>query len=264
MARSSFKNKTRSLQPAVMKLHFAVAVPEGGSSTNYISISHCVSRLNRRFYRQGLNWAVANVKVVQQPGITAATGSSAYVNTIPHTWAVANAWMKTYALWKRQQDEALAQTDSSETAARFRDFKISMEEGHVVGTDLSPCNLGPGRLVGPHLPGLMQNGEVAISEEWVSSEIVIPHDGGVGVAGQYDLHMVGPDVGAPVNSKGMINGYQESRATPTSPDPSGPVISGSFLAEMFDVGSTLDEVAVNAQNRNDELPYDQDDYPGGS
>ena len=264
MAKRKYNQKARALQPAVMKLNFVVDAPgAAGYSTSYISISHCVSQLNRRFYRQGLNWAVANVKVTMQPA--AAGGSTYTLNTIPHTWSVANAWQKTFSLWKKQQDEALEATDSLETVARYRDFKISMEEGHVVGTDLRPVNLGPGRNpLGPIPLGILASEDMLGSEEWVSSEIVIPNDGGPGVAGQYDLHMVGPDAGAPVNSKGMIHGYQESRATPTSPDPSGPIISGSFLAEMFDVGSTLDEVAVNAQNRNDELPYDQDEYPGGS
>lgn len=260
MAKNNSYRKARTLQPAVMKLYF-IADANGHS---YVSISHSASRMNRRFYRQGLNWAVKNVSVVTLPAVSSALGSIAYVNTIPHTWSTANAWMKTFSLWKKQQDDALAVTDSEETVARYRDFKISMEDGHVVGQDLSPVNMGPGRVVGPFPTYVVTSGPVAISEEWVSSEIVIPNDGGPGVAGQYELHMVGPDAGAPSNSKGMIEGYANSRATPFNPDPVGPLVSTSFLSEMFDVGSTLDEVAVNAQNRNDELPYDQDDYPGGA
>lgn len=261
MAKRKYNQKARALQPAVMKMNFVVAT---NAASQYISLSHCASRLNRRFYRQGLNWAVANVKVTTLPALNSALGSVCYVNSIPHTWSVANAWLKTMKLWKKQQDEALASSDSLETAARWRDFKISMDNQHVVGTDLDPVTLGPGTVVGPFPTHVAFNSDLSISEEWLSSEIVLPNDGGPGVAGQYRLHMVGADVGGPTNSKGMIQGYADSRATPTSPDPTGPVISGSFLAEMFDDGSTLDEVAVNAQNRNDELPYDQDAYPGGS
>ena len=118
MAKRSYKNKTRSLQPAVMKLHYRV--PLGSpDSINYISISESVSRLNRRFYRQGMNWAVANVRFNMLPKQSTSIGMEVYVNTIPHTWSVANAWMKTYALWKKQQDDALSMTDSLDTAARF-------------------------------------------------------------------------------------------------------------------------------------------------
>jgi len=252
------KSKARTLQPAVMKMNFVV--PQG-TQTSYISISHSVSRLNRRFYRQGLNWAVANVTVTQLPAAATGSGSTAYVNTIPHTWSVANAWMKSFSLWKKQQDEALENSDSIETAARFRDFKISMEDGHTVGTDLSPVSIGPGRTFGPFQTGLLAGQQIDPSEEWMSSEIVVPNDGAPGNVNQYNLHMVGVDV---PTSKGMIQGYADSRDVPQSPDPAGPLVSASWMQEMFDVGNDNLLVANNAQDRNNELPYDQDAYPGGS
>lgn len=260
MAKRKFNQKARALQPAVMKLHFVVPADE--DSINYISISHCVSRLNRRFYRQGLNWAVANVKVTQQPGSTSPGGSTSYVNTIPHTWTVANAWMKSYSLWKKQQDEALENSDSLDMAARFRDFKISMEDTHTVGTDLSPVNLGPGRIVGPFQTGIISSGAVAASEDWLSSQIVIPNDGAPGVTNEYLLHMVGPDA---AGSKSMIQGYAESRNLPTSPDPTSMPggVDESWMQQMFDVGDDSSDVTNNAQFRNNDLPYDQTDYPGG-
>jgi len=255
------KSKTQRLQPAPMKLYFGVDVAEGGSSTSYISIAHALSRLNRRFYRQGYNYAVANVKITQYPSNPAASGSTSYVNTLPHTWPTANSWMKSYSLWKEQQDEALAESGSQETVARFRDFKISMEDGHTVGTDLTPGTMGPGRTLGPFLPGPLSGGFALPSDEWQSSQIVIPNDGAAGVTNEYLLHMVGADT---AGSKGMIQGYADSRAVPTSPDPSGPLVKDSWMAEMFDVGNQSNEVLVNAQLHNNELPYDQDEYPGGS
>ena len=257
MARTK-QTKARALQPAVMKMYFIAGY---NSAQQIVSLSHSASRLNRRFYRQGLNWAVKNVSVTTLPAATPALGSVAYVNTIPHTWASANAWMKSYTLWKRQQDEALANSDSQETAARFRDFKISMEDGHTVGSDLSPVNMGPGRIVGPFPTHVVTSGPVLVSEEWMPSEIVIPNDGAPGVTNQYTLHMVGPHVAG--TSKGLIQGYADSRAVPTSPDPSGPNIFNSWMQEMFDVGEDTGFVTNNAQNTNDELPYDQLDYPGG-
>jgi len=190
MARRSYKNKTRTLQPAVMKLNFAVP---HGTQTSYLSISHCVSRLNRRFYRQGLNWAIANVKITQLPASAVGSGSTCYVNSLPHTWSTANAWMKSFSLWKRQQDEAMALTSSQETVARYRDFKISMEDGHTVGTDLSPVSIGPGRTFGPFATGILTGQQIDPSEEWVGSQIVVPNDGAAGVNTEYSLHMVGAD-----------------------------------------------------------------------
>jgi len=257
------KTKTRSLQPAVMKLHFAVPVPEGGTSTSYIDISQCVSRLNRRFYRQGLNWAIGNVKVTQQPGSTLPGGGTAYVSTIPHSWTVANSWVKAYHAWKTQQDEAVDAAGAESAVARFRDFKVSMESGHVVGSGLSPVNMGPGRLLGPFQTGLITNGAVDASEEWIGSQIAIPNDGAPGVTNEYTLHMVGELDSALGNSKGIIEGYALSRSYPQSPDPIAPGVSAGWMAEMIDVGDDSGLVVSNAEYNNNELPYDQNEYPGG-
>lgn len=249
--------KARALQPAVMKMYF---IADKNASQAIVSISHSASRLNRRFYRQGLNWAVKNVSVTTLAPTNPTLGSVAYVNTIPHTWTSANSWMKSYSLWKKQQDEALASTESVHTAARFRDFKISMEDGHTVGTDLSPVNMGPGRVVGPFPTHVVTSGPVLASAEWEASQIVIPNDGAPGVTNEYQVHMVGPDTGT---SKGIIQGYADSRDRPHSPDPDAPVISLSWMQEMFDVGDDSQQVTDNAQFHNNELPYDQDNYPGG-
>jgi len=257
------KSKVRSLPPAPMKLFFGVPVTEGGSSTSYISISHALSRLNRRFYRQGYNYAVANVKITQYPSKPAASGSTCYVNTIPHTWPSANGWLKAYHAWKDQQDSALEEAGAESVVARFRDFKVSMESGHVVGADLTPGTMGPGRTVGPFLPGPLSGGAVAASEEWIGSQIAIPNDGAPGVTNEYTLHMVGELDSAIGNSKGIIQGYALSRSYPQSPDPVAPGVSAGWMAEMIDVGDDSGLVITNAEYNNNELPYDQDDYPGG-
>ena len=271
MAKRSSYRKARTLQPAVMRINYAI--PAGESSTSYISLSHDLSKLNRRFYRQGLNWAVANVKITSRPAASSAIGSQCYVSTIPHTWAVANSWMKSYSLWNKQQTEALEASNSTDAFARYRDFKVSMEISHVVDEG-SPLNLKPVSVGPPQFPyvgttyGLqISQGPGGIhyidnSEEWVGSEIVVPNDGAAGVNVNYTLHMIGPD--GPL-SKGMIQGYADSRSVPESPAPSMPGnVSTSWMQEMFDVGNDSHDVADNAQNRNDELPYDQIAYPGGS
>lgn len=265
MAKRSFNKKARALAPAVMKLHYAIP-RAGGTSSNYISISNSVSRLNRRFYRQGLNWAVANMKVVllpkatPGPGVTS-VGTEFYASTMPHTWSVANAWMKSFSLWKKQQDEAMANSDSSERIARYRDFKISIDSYHVIGTELQPVSVGPGNAPFPGHIGLqIGNSPLLPSEEWEASQIVLPNLVGPGVTSERTLHMVGPDR---LNSLGMIKGYAESRDVPHTPDPVGPDISQSWMSEMFNVGNDLTEITTNAQFNNDELPYDQTAYPGG-
>ena len=266
--------KAQSLQPAVMKMTFAYSNPLASMPfIGYIDLGKAASQLNRRFYRQGLNWAVANVKVTTAPADSTSIGSTTYVSTLPHTWIVSNAWEKTYRTWRRQQDEALEESGSRDKSARYRDFKIAMESLHVIGSELDPVSMGRPRAPAPGHVGLQIGSAVDAPENWESSLIVIPNDPAAGGAtSEYELHMLGGDAAAtpphkPTSSKGMIKAYALSRNIPQSPDPATaggfPQTSQSFLHQMFDVGEDSDDVTDNAQFRNDELPYNQVAYPGG-
>jgi hypothetical protein len=92
--------------------------------------------------------------------------------------------------------------------------------------------------------------------------VVIPNDGVPGTTNEYLLKMYGP---SDVSAKGIVEGYSQSRSVPQSPDPvTVGSASNSWLARMTDVGDDNPEIIGNAQFENDNLPYDQDDYPGGA
>ena len=65
----------------------------------------------------------------------------------------------------------------------------------------------------------------------------------------------------------MIEAYANSRSVPQSPDPAVPAdvlsATANVYRAMFDVGDNDDQVMDNAVGKNDELPYPQDNYPGG-
>ena len=61
--------KSRKLEPAVQTMIFTL--PNGEST---LDLSQCASIVNRRFYRQGINWVVAGFRIFK-PGATPATGS---------------------------------------------------------------------------------------------------------------------------------------------------------------------------------------------
>ena len=266
MARRSFKNKTRRLEPAVMKLHFFVGA---NAVEQFIDISQCVSALNRRFYRQGLNWAVANMKITMLP-TAGVIPAQAYVNTIPHNWGVANGWLKTMKTWKTQQDNAIAESGSESSVARFRDFKIFADIDHVsagFAANLVPQTMGPGTTLGPYLPGLIPGSAVTLGE-WDESLIVVPNaiadaSGSDVDPTEYKLHMVGVNNNGGL-SRGIIDGYEHSRSYPQSPDPATPAIdnTANWMRLMFDVGNDSSEITENATERNNDLPYPQADYPG--
>ena len=242
------------IQPAVKTVMFTIPgnLP-GVNVTRYADLSQVCSKLNRRFMRQGKVWVVAGFKFI------ASTGWQGEFNVqrLPDTWPVSNAWHKVYATWKKQQDEAIDDSGSQSAVAKYRDFKIHMDVGHVVQTFSS--NLIP----------IDADGTSIDAAEWQSSQIVIPQldpdaSGTLIEPREFSLHMVGPNNHGGI-SRGLISGYAHSRAFPQSPDPVSPAVdlSDNWMRAMFDVGSDSSEIVDNATDRNDDLPYDQDEYPGG-
>lgn len=235
------------LQPAVMTMNFQLSTGEADTYVNdTIDLSQCASILNRRFYRQGKDWAVAGFTILTQ-----GTGELA-VMCLPKTWVTANAWVKTFHAWKKQQDDAVEDAGAGSAVARYRDFKIHADNIHATagfGNNLIPIDL---------------DGDAYLEGEWEASTIVIPNFGSPGTNYEPYLQMVGQDIGGAGGSKAMIKGYENSRAYPHSPDPVSPDIGSNenWLQSMFDVGDNFEDVLDNATDRNDNLPYDQDNYPG--
>ena len=79
--------------------------------------------------------------------------------------------------------------------------------------------------------------------------------------------MLGPHVGAAGarTSIGLILSYGESRATVQTIDPNVPTAaSADPLVNLFDYGTTIDDVIDNLEDENDRPPYSMIAYPGGS
>ena len=232
-----------------MNLYFAnLTVPANGVFIEYIDLSQCASIVNRRFYRQGLNWAVAGFKITT----SADARASFSVFKLQNTWVTGGSWEKTMRHWKEQQDSAVDESGVQSAVARFRDYKIMMDDDHVAawvaaGLDLNVSNILPHQYV----PG-----------EWDTSRIVIPNDGAPGISTEYALKMYG---NSDANAKGIVEGYARSRSVPQSPNPTtANSVSISWLSKMTDVGDENPEILGNAQFENNDLPYDQDAYPGGA
>ena len=229
------------IDPAVKTMEFTFSENE----TGYIDMSQCASILNRRFYRQGLQWAVAGIKIQSNaPGVA----GTVTVSKLPETWVVGAAWQKSMSKWMQQQDKALADMGAEETKGRYNDYKIHMDDNHV--TAGFATNKIPQDLIG----GAFLKGE------WEPTQVVIPNDGGVpGNTVEYLVKMIGNNN---ATAKGIIEGYAFSRSRPQSPDPATPSVQLSWFNELHDDGETNVDVVTNATDRNDELPYDGPDYPG--
>ena len=65
------KKRKNKIEPAVQTLSFQLtSSPFEVSTTDYIDLSQVASLVNRRFYRQGINWAVGGFKFLAAIMIT--------------------------------------------------------------------------------------------------------------------------------------------------------------------------------------------------
>ena len=186
-----------------------------GAATSTIDLSQVASLMNRRFYRQGINWAVAGFKIVTQ----GATTGGISIAKLPNTWTMSNSWEKAMRAWLKMNNEALAEAGS--TRPRFMDFKIFADATHHAagfGANLLPIDFAGA----PYAVG-----------EWDASKIQVP----IGTAAnptltaERDLIAVGPNypgAGASGNDAiSLIQGYANSRALPNVLDPNVPDANGS-------------------------------------
>jgi hypothetical protein len=264
MARKYSPKKRKSkIEPAVLTMSFATTTTGTGvRQRTYVDLSQAASLMNRRFYRQGINWAVSGMKVTSaQPGTVT-------VSKLPNTWVTSNAWEKAFRAWNKQQMEYVEQAGAESGVAAFRDFKVFADTTHVDqylanGSDLNATNLMPVAIAPTGL------GVTATGGEWEPSQIVVPNliadaSGSLVDPFEYLLHMVGTNGYAGI-SRGVLEGYADSRAYPQSPDPVSPALDSdqNWLQRMFDVGNDGGEIVDNATDKNDNLPYPQVSYPGG-
>ena len=252
------------IQPAVLTMAFAL--PDG-AATSTIDLSQAASLMNRRFYRQGINWAVAGFKIISPAG---ATGSLS-VAQLPNTWVLSNAWEKSFRTWTRMNNEALAESES--VKPKFLDYKIFADSTHHAAG--SAANLLPVDFAGAdYVDGM-----------WEYSKFIIPDTTQVSGVREREVIAVGanyPGVGpSGLDAVSMIDGYAASRALPNIVDPNTPsdalsidgATPANWLTATFNDGTQqTDAVITDMVTENNQAPYPFEDdgvnpdtmYPGGA
>ena len=264
MARKK-KTMSRKLEPSVLSI--LSTVPDG---THTMDLSQCASLVNRRFYRQGINWVVAGFRFFRA-GISPTPGSGVVVSKLPNTWVLGNAWEKSFRHWQDLNKRAIEAGES--LPGRFTDFKVFMDSVHH--TSGSGLNLLP----------VDSDGTAATPGEWIYSKIVIPDDASPGNSREREIIAIGdnyPGVGASgLNAVSMIEGYAASRALPSIADPNTPddatSVSGlapeNWLGAIDNQGnSQIDSVITDLTTENNIAPYPFENdgtatdtmYPGGA
>ena len=202
--RKSGYKRIKKIEPAVQTMAFSVNVPHATTQSYFIDLSQCASLLNRRFYRQGINWAVSGLKFLSQPGTTGNPLNGVIsVEKLPETWVMSNAWEKGFRNWQRMNNEAMSESDS--VRPRFLDFKIYADSDHHAAgyaANLLPINTGG----------------IATAGEWEPSKFVIPlGNADPGDTEEFEVIATGASfpgnspVGENLNAVSLIEGYASSR-----------------------------------------------------
>ena len=276
MARKRMKSK---IQPAVTSLFLSpVGIQGQQSETYYVDLSFIASLANRRFYRQGLNWAVAGIKIMTEvtdnqfnPASGTPTGKVT-VSKVPTTWVASNAWEKGFRHWQKLNKM------SGVPANTFTDFKVYLDEQHYDYRNTTSRFLKPTALA-------MTGNALSRVGDWDYSKYVIPRAGTTspGDAIEYDIMFVGDNYPNTKSVVSLIQGYANSRLIGASAfiDPNRPgemddlqeLRPENWLTAAFNEGTDQDhEVAENLEQQNVQAPYAFENdtqgntvtmYPGG-
>lgn len=237
------------IEPSVQTIALTFTVAPGATFQETADLSQIASLVNRRAYRQGINWAVGGFKLI---------GDSNYrifVKKLPNTWILSNSWQKSFSAWQRMNNEALEENES--VRPRFLDFKIYADTVHHTSgyaNNLLPLD---GFLGTPYTPG-----------EWEASKIVVPNTAASPGVNNFEIVAVGanyPGAGASgLNAVSMIEGYANSRALPAVLDPNVPddmadangATPENWMSATFNEGTTqMDNVLSDMESENNIAPY---------
>ena len=227
----------------------------GTETSHYIDLAKDLSAINRRLYRQGRTYHVRKVTVVSRDtlaGFTTdppgkANAGRISLSAAPQSWVTHGAWKRGFKTFNLMNKEATHNL-TNDIAGKWADFKVYLSNDHYAGTKLEPIDNG---------------GNVVSQGEWRYSNYISPD--GTTAHDEFRIHLLGNHVGSigAWSSVGLIRSFGNSRATVQSGMPKVPgEASDDPLLNVFDYGTTVDEVVDQLEFDNDNPPYDIAEYAG--
>jgi hypothetical protein len=234
--------KRSSFTPANRFLRFQLtnSATPGTETSHFIDLAKALSEVNRRLYRQGKVYQVANISVTSRNTVDGLISFS----TAPDTWVTRAAWNRGFKMYEAMQKKVLDLPGSKSRKGRYNDFKIYLSDDHRTSTSIQAGPLDNG------------NNEAGTGE-WVYSTYQSP-DGIGNNSDEFTAHLLGGHTGSAGSrtSVGLVYSYGESRATISLENPlmdeDG---SDDPLLNLFDAGTQVDEIAADLENDGDNAPY---------
>lgn len=217
--------------PAVRYLRYHLAHTDAGvEDSHYIDLAEDLSRINRRMYRQGKVYRIANV--------TIHSTSNAFIKmcAAPDSWVVRNAWKRGFGLWNKMN------RGPGRVLNRYHDYKVRLIDDARTDVDT------------PH--PIDSGNNIVEAGEWIHAAYVTPD--GTATSREFTVHLLGPHVGAlgAETRVGLVKSYAEARGTVVTNSPTfDDQGDDDALTNLFDDGTTLDEIASNIDTHNDATPY---------
>ena len=228
----------KNFTPCERFLRFQYDHPGGGAEDSvYIDLARELSKVNRRFYRQGKVYRVANVSITSRD----TTNGLVSFSTAPDTWVTRNSWKRGKDMYDAMNKLVLDAPGSSARKGKYHDFKVYLSDDHRTDIMLRARDNG--------------NNQVQ-SGEWIYSEFRTP-DGDPG-SRMFTTHLLGDHVGSTGNETavGLVQSYGEARATVHKETPLVDTEgSDDPLLNLFDDGTQVDEIAADLENDADAPPY---------
>lgn len=250
-ARKSRARKPKRIEPAIRHLRYQLtnSGTPGTETSHFFDLFRDLSAVNRRLYQQGRDLHIKKITVTSRDTRSGLVS----VGTAPSSWPVHQGWK----MAKKMFDEMRmghggapgSGMPTSITPATWADFKVYLSADHKAGTNAVPLDNG--------------NNQVKLGE-WVYSKYQSP-DGTTG-ADEYTVHLLGAHVGSAGSRTevGIVQAYEEARRTVEQDNTGSEINTDSPWVNLFDDGTTLDEIATDMLNDGDLPPYDINEYPGGA
>lgn len=228
----------KKMVPCERFLRFKYVHPGNGTETSvFIDIARELSKLNRRFYRQGKVYQIANISV------TSRNTTGGYISCISagDTWVTRSAWTRGKNMYEAMNKQVLDMPGSSKRKGRYHDYKVYLLNEHRTGTQLQ----------------VVDSANTTVKAgEWKYSRFSTPD--GTTTNDLFWTGLYGAHVGASPNREyvGLIQSYGESRPTVNKEEPQMDTDgSDDPLLNLFDSGSHIDETAELLEIDYDEPPY---------
>lgn len=223
----------------------------GVQQSHFVDLAKDLSLVNRRLYQQGREYFIKKITITDRDN-----EGYLQVSTAPSGWTVHQGWKQARRLWHQMREGHGGAPGSglptTMTPAKWADFKVYLSDAHRTA---------------PTVPRPVDNAGNLVSianSEWNHSTFTSP-DATTG-ADSFEVHLLGDHVGpaGALTSVGIVQAYEESRRTVQLDDTGDEIDVDSPWINLFDDGTTLDQIASSLRLEGDSPPYDLEAYPGGA